>query len=445
MKKRLILIPLALILFVVVVTGCGNNGESGAANEQTTVTFMTVGDPYVGAIQYLLSEFHDEHPNINVVLSQVPFLNLREMAILEFVGGSGSYDIISVDMPWIGEFVEGGHLLDLTDLVERDRDVLRPDEFLPGAWEGIAMYEGRVWTLPIAPYYMYLHYRTDVFEANNLSVPVTLDEFVDAIVTLYDPDMPLYGLSVAMRRGPSIVHDWMAYFNGFGGTTFVDHENNFRTAIDSEIGYITTRLFRDVIPYSPAGVLQYENIDRWNDFMHGNSAMVTVFNANSPMFETAEDSQVAGLVGYAHLPRLNANDPPSMPFAGFGMGINADISEEQVEAAWTFMLWMTSEEIDRRWVQVPGTPGVPLRTATVRDPELVAQFPYFQLIAEAEEAGTADGVNFRSRLPEWPMIEEILGLELNLAVSGEKEIQQALDDAAEQINELMRSRGYPVN
>jgi len=439
--KKIACIALALLFATVALVGCGDSDEE----EVRTITFMTVGDPYVGAIAYLLDEFHEAHPYINVVLSSVPFLNLRELAILEFIGGGGSYDIISVDMPWIGEFTEAGHLRDITDLVERDRDILNPDGFMPGAWEGIAMYGGRVWMLPIAPYYMYLHYRTDVFAAHGLSAPVTLEDFQNAIVTLHDPDEPFFGLSVAMRRGPSIVHDWMAYFNGFGGTTFVDHETNFRTAINSEIGYITTRLFMDAIPYSPPGVLQYENIDRWNDFMHGNSAMVTVFNANSPMFETAEDSQVAGLVGYAHLPRLNANDPPSMPFAGFGMGINADISEEQVEAAWTFMLWMTSEEIDRRWVQVPGTPGVPLRTATVRDPELVAMFPYFQLIAEAEEAGTADGVNFRSRLPEWTMIEDILGLYLNLAVSGEMEIQAALDAAAEEINELMRSRGYPVH
>ena len=31
--------------------------------------------------------------------------------------------------------------------------------------------------------------------------------------------------------------------------------------------------------------------------MHGNAGMTAVFNANSPQFETAEDTTVAGKVG----------------------------------------------------------------------------------------------------------------------------------------------------
>ena len=66
------------------------------------------------------------------------------------------------------------------------------------------------------------------------------------------------------------------------------------------------------------------------------------------------------------------------------------------------------------------------------------------MIYDAESQGFADGVNYRSRLPEWTQIEEILGLQLNLAVSGEKDVQLALDDAAQSINKLMKENGYPV-
>ena len=79
----------------------------------------------------------------------------------------------------------------------------------------------------------------------------------------------------------------------------------------------------------------------------------------------------------------------------------------------------TNAETDKKWVDVPGTPGVPTRLSTVSDPELMEKYPYFQLIYDAEMNGLADGVNYRSRLPEWTQIEEVLGLELNLAISGE--------------------------
>ncbi len=454
MKKKFTIILICLLL-VSFMLGCAqentqpadstpvasNDAEDSTSQEPVEIKFLTVGDPYVGAIKTLLPEFEEKY-NIKVVIDSVPYLDLHGKAILELAGDTGSYDLISVDIPWTGEFVEGGHLYDLTELVERDKEELQIDDFLPGAWEGLATWEDRIIALPLAPYYMYMHYRTDVFEQESLQAPQTKEEFENAISTLYSPDDNFYGLSIALKRGPSIVHDWCAYFNGFGGKMFVDMPNNYASGVNSDIAIETTQMLKDMIEYLPDGVLQYENADRWNSFMHGNSAMTAVFNANSPMFETAEDTQVAGNVGYAHLPKLDANSDPSLPFAGFSIAINKD--SKNVEASWTFMKWLTSSEVDKKWVEVPGTPGVPLRISTVTDAALVEKYPYFELIYEAESQGLADGVDYRSRLPEWTKIEEILGLSLNEAVSGEKPVEQALNEAAEQINELMAENGYPV-
>ena len=65
--------------------------------EQKTITFLTVGDPYVGAIKELLPEFEAKY-NIHVVVDSVPFLDLHAKALLELAGDTGSYDLISVDM-----------------------------------------------------------------------------------------------------------------------------------------------------------------------------------------------------------------------------------------------------------------------------------------------------------------------------------------------------------
>ena len=69
------------------------------------------------------------------------------------------------------------------------------------------------------------------------------------------------------------------------------------------------------------------------------------------------------------------------------------------------MKWMTSPETDKKWVDIPGTPGVPMRISTVTDPELVEKYPYFKIIYDAETQGLADGVDYRSRLPEWTQID----------------------------------------
>lgn len=412
------------------------------AQEERVIRFMTVGDPYVGAIKALLPEF-EEQTGIKVIVDSVPYLDMHAKALLELTGGTGSYDVISVDICWIGEFAESGGLLELSELVNRDAQELDVDNFLPGAWEGLAKYNDQIIGLPLAPYYMYMHYRTDVFEKLGISQPATKDEFVNAVKTMYDPNNNFYGLTVALKRGASVVHDWAAYYNGFGGKIFKDIPNNYATDINGSIGLETTEMLKELVPYLPSGVLQYENADRWNAFMHGMAGMVAVFNANSPQFETAEDSLVAGNVGYFHMPRLNEDAQVSLPYGGFSISINKD--SKNVEDAWTFMKWLTSAEIDKKWVDIPGTPGVPTRLSTVSDPDLMEKYPYFQLIYDAEMNGLADGVNYRSRLPEWTQIEEVLGLQLNLAISGEKEVQLALDDAAKEINQIMRDAGYPVS
>lgn len=449
--KKLISALLAVAMLATLLFGCtpttnnpsesSNPGSTQAGTETKTIKFLTVGDPYVGAIKAVLPEFEEKY-NIKVVLDSVPYLDLHGKAILELTSDTGAYDLISVDSPWIGEFAEGDHLLDLNDLVERDKEELQVDDFLPGAWEGLATWNERIIGLPLAPYYMYIHYRTDLFAEKNLEAPTTKDEFVNAIQTLYDPGSNQYGLAIALKRGASIVHDWCAYFNAFGGKTFKDIPNDYSSGVNSDIAIQTTQMLKDMLPYLPDGVLQYENADRWNSFMHGNAAMTAVFNANSPQFETAEDTKVAGKVGYAPLPKLTEEGEHSLPFAGFSISINKD--SKNVEEAWTFMKWLTSSETDKKWVDVPGTPGVPLRLSTVTDPVLVEKYPYFDIIYNAEVNGMADGVNYRSRLPEWTKIEEILGLELNMAVSGEKEVEKALNDAADQINQLMKDNGYPV-
>ena len=433
--KRILGGFLALVLLLSI--SCG-----ALAQEERVIRFMTVGDPYVGAIKALLPEF-EAQTGIKVIVDSVPYLDMHAKALLELTSGTGSYDVISVDTCWIGEFAESGGLLELSELVNRDAQELDVDNFLPGAWEGLAKYNDQIIGLPLAPYYMYMHYRTDVFEKLGISQPTTKDEFVDAVKKMYDPANNFYGLTVALKRGASVVHDWAAYYNGFGGKIFKDIPNNYATDINSNIGVETTEMLKDLVQYLPSGVLQYENADRWNAFMHGMAGMVAVFNANSPQFETAEDSLVAGNVGYFHMPRLNDEAEVSLPFGGFTISINKD--SKNVEDAWTFMKWLTSAETDKKWVDVPATPGVPTRLSTVSDPELVKKYPYFQLIYDAEMNGLADGVNYRSRLPEWTQIEEVLGLQLNLAISGEKEVQLALDDAAKEINQIMRDAGYPVS
>lgn len=70
--------------------------------------------------------------------------------------------------------------------------------------------------------------------------------------------------------------------------------------------------------------------------------------------------------------------------------------------------------------------GEPIRRSEVSDPTLLAEFPWFAMVGKSFEH--ADG-DFRPRIRQYPRIQDILGLEVNLAITGQKSPRAALDDA----------------
>ncbi len=102
------------------------------------------------------------------------------------------------------------------------------------------------------------------------------------------------------------------------------------------------------------------------------------------------------------------------------------------DAAWTFIAWLTSKEVDKQRVILG---GAPIRTSVMQDPVVWEKGfgrPYYETVLQILENAEP--------LARGPSAEEIIqevGTELNAAVAGEKTVEQALKDAADKVRKIL--------
>lgn len=405
----------------------------------TTLEFIVQPDVFAEPVRRLLPRFTEE-TGIVVNMETLPYASLRERQLSDFIGDTGSIDIMTMDIVWMGEYAEAGWIENLGPYIERDADVVDVDDFLPGAIAGLAMWDGEFFGMPLGAYYYLMHYRTDILEAAGVEPPTTLEEFEAAVQAVHDPENDMYGFSAGYRRGAPLVHDSLAYYIGVGGSVLADFPTDLTPNLDTELAVRVYEFYKSMLDYAPPGAINFDFGQRREVFQQGRVALLGNWSSSSAAFEDPRNSveEVIGNVGHSYMPRASADADPVVPFGGWSLVINAD--SDKKEAAWEFIRWLSSPEIQAVYAADGGTP---FRFSTLRNPELAADRPWYQLILDAEDAGWVRP-EYRPRFPAWPEIEETLGLRLSEAMSGSRAIPDALRLADEETRTILINNGYEV-
>ena len=143
-------------------------------------------------------------------------------------------------------------------------------------------------------------------------------------------------------------------------------------------------------------------------------------------------SKVDGKVGFALHPTGTRCGSET---GGFAIGIPANAQNK--EAAFLFIQYITSKAGDRRMVELGGDP---VRLSTLTDPEFVAKFPEYPIVAEQLPCADAD---WRPLIPEWNELNiDVLGQALTEVITTDKPIQPIMDAANEKARAIMEREGY---
>lgn len=380
----------------------------------TTISFASMNDPFAFVIEEMLPMF-TEQTGITVNMDIIPYVGLRERTLTDLVSGTGSFDVITMDIVWMGEWVESGFIASLDPWIERDGIDL--NAFIPGALEGLTFWNGGAYGMPIGAYHFLMFYRPDLLEAAGLEFPETYEDLFRVARTLQNARDNFHGIAVPMVRGAPIVHYGLAYLSGAGGGLF--NEAGDLTIADTTARRLFS-YYKDMLEIGPGGMLSYDWFSVSEAFQQDRVAFLGAWNVVAGGFENPAESRVAGRTGYGMLPVLNRGDTPTVPFGGWSLVINE--SSRQQEAAWEFIKWLTSAEVQLEYARRGGTP---VRFDTLENAELQAKYPWFPIVLDIERNGLSDA-SFRPRIPEWIAMEEALGLRLNQAIIGQLRVDEAL-------------------
>jgi DNA-binding MarR family transcriptional regulator len=101
------------------------------------------------------------------------------------------YDIIAIDMPWLGEFASKGLILPIGDMIRESG--INPMDFHPSIWS-TTTWQRVEYGVPIYCTIEVLACRNDLFEEAGLALPRTFDDVISAGRAFHNPPSRRYGI-----------------------------------------------------------------------------------------------------------------------------------------------------------------------------------------------------------------------------------------------------------
>ncbi|MBI3362907.1 MAG: extracellular solute-binding protein [Chloroflexi bacterium] len=204
MKRHVALTLGLMAVLSLIVTACGGAATTAAPAalpyQGVTVNVLTFTGPQIAEpLQRHGPEF-EKATGAHINVATVPFSDLYQKALTDFSTGTNSYDVIVFDPQWMGDYVAGGYLEDLTDRVKANKDLQWDDV---GAFfrDFSATYQGKTYTIPLDGDFQMVYYRSDLIK----TPPETWDDFIALAKEYQGKDLngdskPDYGTCIAMKR-----------------------------------------------------------------------------------------------------------------------------------------------------------------------------------------------------------------------------------------------------
>jgi multiple sugar transport system substrate-binding protein len=396
-----------------------------------TINVAMVAEPRADAIAKLAPEF-EKLTGIKVNFNILAYPTLQEKQMVALTQGTGAYDIVHVDCVWVGQYAGEGWTVPMEKFIaQTDPKTLAIDDFIPAVLQEQGMWEGKVYGLPCIQAVFGLHYRTDIFEKYGVKVPQTWEELRDTAEMLNLKEPGVNGITFMGRRGVQLQCTYDNMLWSFGGEWY---DKDYKPTINSQAAVDALEYFKTLIPFAPKGVLTYDWDENANAFAQGQAAMTIQWQNAAPTFYDPAKSKIVGKFQFTLVPGKKQPDGTikrTPTFGGWSLQIPKDAPNK--EAAWEFMVWASSKELDPRLAySQPGS-----RISGLQNPEM--QKKYIEYAGMLEGLPLAKG---RPRIAAYSELADALEVALSEAMTGAKDSKKALDEANGKFETTLKKWGY---
>jgi len=356
------------------------------------------GDPTFMVMDNLKRQFEQ---SIGAQIHQRAFSidRLHEETVRNAERKTSRYDIIAVDLPWVGDFAERGILMPLDQAM--DIASIDPDDFHTAGWNA-AHWGGKPYGLPSQTTPELLFYRKDLFAQAGLKPPATTDALLAAAKALHDPQHGQYGIAWNAARGTALGHTVLMTLADFGqpvldlpsaaGGFDTRHlaDRRYCATIDTDAGLRAAEFLLELLEYSPPDILSMSWYERVRPYAAGRIAMAYGYTLLAPYFELDAESPACGQTGYLPHP-AGPGASQIAPVGGYLLGIPANLPEDRLDGAIEALRVFTSPEAQKLYVQ-NGSRTNP-RYSVGADPDVRHLSPIFEAV---------DAMSWRDELQFWP-------------------------------------------
>lgn len=407
--------------------------------------FLLHNDNYFVAMQNMWSDMRNNLASrSDFELQPLPLLHKR--ALENARAPEPVFDVVSINMPWLGEFAEAGLIRPLDGFIARGN--IQPLDFHPSVW-ATGTWGDHQYGLPIYCTAESLMARRDLFEAAGGSYPRRFSDVLSLGRALHQPEKEIFGISWNGARGMPIASTFM-FLMGCCGTPIITTKGRPRhlsphppsgalqsVNIDTVSGEIVLDYLHRLIEISPPDVLEAD----WNialkTFMTGHAAMAYCWTMRAARCEYDLQSAVKRKVEYLPHP-AGPNGQNTTPLGGFLLTLPTALSDERAELAFEAIEWMASREAMKEHVK-NGFPVAP-RFSVSSDPEAAATSPIVRFVDRLARRNLLHSWQ-RPPIPAYRLIEDTIGTEIHRALSGEiddKTALKAVQDTVEGLLEIDR-------
>lgn len=368
---------------------------------------------------------------IKVEFLQSDYSTFFEKAFNDGLTKAGQFDIYIMDDPWIPQYASAPVLQNLSKLgFKPDADYMKP--FLDLGWwppkTGPRLPQFRsatpqLYALPFIGDMQSLTYRKDAFG----SAPQTWTELVSKGKARMKPPNT-YGYVFRGVKGNPIVASWFPVYRSMGGKIFDD---NWKVLWNDAAGKKATEFFvRTLKSIAPPGVVEYDSDQEGAAILGGKALSIVQYSGNAIKSDDPKQSKEVGKLDFGKVPR-----GPGGSVAQIGIFISGiSVSAPNQENAVAFQRWFVTKKAQ---VALARAGSLPVRRSAFLDAQAsrrnrLQKTIFAQLIAGAEA---------RPRTPDWAKVEDILGTELNKALSAGT-VGGHLDSASRQVTAFLKKNGY---
>jgi len=434
----------------------------------------------VDSVKYAAQKYKDQQ-GINIIIDSFPQTAMREKLFVEISTQNSHYDIYLIDGAWAAAVAP--YLLNLLPMINdseiTDQKILAVDDFIPMTlaqcvydqdnpsyppmeyqlpeyvWKGpldfkkLAETDYELIGLPFHPNVLVLGYRKDYFDNpklrskfkdiynRELTPPEDWDQFLEVakfFTRSYNYDSPTeYGTTLMAKRHEALYYDWRILIRTFG---VHEIDENMEPKFNSKEGIRVTTFYNDLIKkymVVPPAAITSTWYEVANIFGSGQTAMA--MNYHRMILDPAVEAK-GGKVAFSPVPgqRLSDGTVRRAPHQSTYM---LSINKYSKNHRWSydFILNATSPEWQKEYAKFLFHSS---RISYYQDPEVIKTRPeYWPTFFEGLKIGYSC-----PRIKDYIEYSEAIESEISSYLMGQKDVETALDNAAEKVKYIFIREQY---